>query len=203
MDRLVAMARGYQPGLIVVNRGGKELYEDYRTPEQEVPKQPLEYVWESCITMGKQWSYKADDQYKSARELIRLLVDIVAKGGNLLLNVGPGPDGRLPETALGRMREIGAWMKVNGEAIYGTRPIAPYRTGDFAFTRKGSTLYAVYLPEEGALKQLEFTGLKLAAGAKADVLGGGSVKWRRSGDAVMVDVPEKREAMVIRFTGAL
>jgi len=105
MDKLAAMARGYQPNLLIVDRtvGGK--YENYRTPEQEVPQKPLDYPWESCITMGKQWSYKPDDKYKSARELIHLLVDVVAKGGNLLLNVGPQPDGQLPSPAQDRNLE--------------------------------------------------------------------------------------------------
>ena len=174
MDSMVSMARSHQPNLIVVNRASKGLYEDYRTPEQEVPEKPLDYVWESCMTMGKQWSYKPDDQYKSSRELIRLLVDIVAKGGNLLLNIGPGPDGRLPATSLERLKDIGDWMTVNNEAIYGTKPIAPYRTGDVAFTRKGNTLYGIYLlPADTASvpARIEFPGMRIAPKAKAELLG--------------------------------
>jgi alpha-L-fucosidase len=149
MDRLAAMARSHQPDLLIVDRtvGGK--YEDYRTPEQEVPDKPLPYVWESCITMGTQWSNKPNDQYKSARSLIHLLVDVVAKGGNLLLNIGPQPDGQLPEVALSRLKEIGDWMQVNGQAIHGTRAIAPYKEGRIAFTRKGKAVYAIVLDEEG------------------------------------------------------
>ena len=90
MPRLAAMARRQQPGLIVVDRTVGGRYENYRTPEQEVPDKPLPYVWESCLTMGDQWSYKPNDKYKSTRTLIHLLVDIVSKGGNFLLNVGPG-----------------------------------------------------------------------------------------------------------------
>ena len=148
MDRMVAMARGLQPHLIVVDRtvGG---YEDYRTPEQEVPDRPLPYVWESCLTMGTQWSYKPDDRYKSERELIHLLAGIVAKGGNLLLNVGPKPDGTLPEEAVKRLEAIGRWMDVNGEAIHGTRPLPPYRTGQTCLTRKGDTIYGIILAGEG------------------------------------------------------
>ena len=63
------------------------------------------------------------------------LGDIVGKGGNFLLNVGPQPNGELPAVAVARMREIGAWMEVNGEAIYGTRPVAPYKEGQVVFTR--------------------------------------------------------------------
>lgn len=151
MDRLVAMARSHHPDLLVVDRTVGGEYENYLTPEQEIPEKPLPAVWESCITMGEQWSFKPNDRYKSARTLIHLLVEVVAKGGNLLLNVGPQPDGRLPEEAVARLREVGAWMRVNGEAIYGTRPLAPYKEGPIAFTRKRETVYAIFLlPEDSS-----------------------------------------------------
>lgn len=121
MPRLAAMARRHQPGLIVVDRTVGGRYENYRTPEQEVPERPLKCVWESCLTMGDQWSYKPFDKYKSTRTLIHLLVNIVSKGGNFLLNVGPDADGQFPPTALARLDEIGRWMRVNSAAIYGTR----------------------------------------------------------------------------------
>ena len=76
------------------------------------------------------------------------MVDIVAKGGNYLLNVGPSPEGTLPPTAVERMHEIGQWMKINGEAIYGTRPIYPYVDGKIRFTQKGNKVYAIYLLDE-------------------------------------------------------
>jgi alpha-L-fucosidase len=145
MPSLAAMARRHQPGILVVDRTVGGRYENYRTPEQEVPEKPLAYVWETCMTMGDQWSYKPDDKYKSTRKLIHLLVDIVAKGGNFLLNVGPNADGELPEPALQRMHEIGRWMKVNGPAIYGTRPVAPYKSGRTCLTRKGEKLFLIYL----------------------------------------------------------
>jgi len=126
------------------------------------------------MTMGDQWSYKPGDNYKSTHKLIHLLVDIVGKGGNFLLNVGPQPDGRLPERAVERMNEIGAWMKVNGEAIYGTRPIAPYKEGDIVFTRKGKSAYAIYLTRnesEGPQDRIVFSGLKPAPGSEVHLLG--------------------------------
>ena len=96
MDRIVEMARGYQPGLIVVDRwiGGK--YENYRTPEQKIPEKPWDYPWETCMTMANQWSYLPGDKYKSTRELVHYLVDIVSKGGNFLLNVGVDGNGEIP-----------------------------------------------------------------------------------------------------------
>ena len=145
MDKLVTMARRSQPKLIVVDRTVGGRYENYKTPEQEVPEKPLPYTWETCMTMGDQWSFKPNDKYKSTHRLIHLLVDIVGKGGNFLLNVGPQPDGELPAPALQRMAEIGQWLRMNGEAIYGTRPIAPYKEGQVVFTKKGRFLYAIYL----------------------------------------------------------
>ncbi len=114
-----------------------------------MPDEPLPYVWETCMTMGDQWSFKPDDRYKSTRQLIHLLVNIVAKGGNFLLNVGPDTDGRLPEPALVRMKQIGEWMDVNGEALYGTRPTPPYKIGNTCLTKKGDTIYAICLASEG------------------------------------------------------
>jgi len=215
MEKLAAMARRHQPKLIVVDRtvGGK--YENYRTPEQEVPDKPLPFVWESCLTMGDQWSYKPDDKYKSTHKLIGLLVDIVAKGGNFLLNVGPSPDGEFPPTALARLKEIGDWMKVNGEAIYGTRPVAPCKSGQVAFTRKGTTLYAIYLPKaeaEGLPGKIEFVGLKLTgSGATAKLLGSeAELKWSADGGKVVVQIPDGlrqkppcAHAWVVKFSEAM
>ncbi|MCC6588461.1 MAG: alpha-L-fucosidase [Bryobacterales bacterium] len=175
MDKLARIARGAQPQLIMVNRTAKDAYEDYRTPEQEVPDKPLPYVWESCITMGKQWSYKPNDEYKSTRQLIHLLVDVVAKGGNLLLNIGPAPDGTLPPTAVSRLKEIGEWMGVHSEAIHGTRAIAPYKEGSVAYTRKGNWVYGIVLRGESEALPAEvlLKTLKPKAGTKVELLGTG------------------------------
>lgn len=193
MDKLAAMARGYQPDLLIVDRtvGGK--YENYRTPEQQVPPKPLNYVWESCITMGKQWSYKPDDQYKSVRELIHLLVDVVSKGGNLLLNVGPQPDGQLPAPALERMKAIGSWLRVNGEAIYGTRPIEPYKQENVCLTQKGKFVYAIYLAAEGKdslSAQMRLVSIQPRQGSVIKLLGfDGDIPWHMEGGQVFLNVP--------------
>ena len=101
------------------------------------------------MTMGNSWSYVENDVYKSTNTLIHMLIDIVSKGGNFLLNVGPSPLGTLPEPAILRMQEIGNWMKVNGKAIYSTRPIYPYKQDKIRFTQaKNGAIYAFYLLEE-------------------------------------------------------
>ena len=151
MPRIAAMARKDNPDLIIVDRsvGGK--YENYRTPEQQVPDSLLSYPWETCMSMGDSWSYVENDNYKSTRKLIHTLIDIVAKGGNYLLNVGPDADGQLPEAALQRMKEIGKWLKKNGYAIYGTRPLYPYAKGNLRYTQSkdGKHRYEITLNDDG------------------------------------------------------
>ena len=146
IEDIVAEARKIRPGLIAADRTAGGMAENIITPEQTVPEKPLMVPWESCVTMGTGFSYRYDDTYKSPRELIHLLVDIVAKGGNLALNVAPGPDGRLPQPAVDRMNAMGDWLRKNGAAIYGTRVLAPYRIGDWAFTQgKDGSAYAICL----------------------------------------------------------
>ena len=150
VEDIVAEARKIRPGLIAADRTAGGMAENIITPEQTVPEKPLSVPWESCVTMGTGFSYRYDDSYKSPRELIHLLVDVVAKGGNLALNVAPGPDGRLPQPAIDRMNAMGDWLRKNGAAIYGTRVLAPYRVGDWAFTQgKDGSDYAVRLWKEG------------------------------------------------------
>jgi alpha-L-fucosidase len=143
--------------------------------------------------MGKQWSYKPDDDYKSTRQLIHLLVDIVAKGGNLLLNVGPRPDGTLPPTAVSRLSEIGNWMAINAEAIYETRPIFPYRVGNIALTQRGTSIYVIYLVPEGteALPTaITIPSLKSASIAKVTLLGSNTtVNWQMQSAGTVIEVP--------------
>ena len=125
---------------IIVTRGA------IKTPELTVPGMPLPGAWETCMTMGTAWQYQPQNEhYKSGGELIRLLIQTRAKGGNLLLNVGPKPNGELPIEEEERLREMGLWMFVNSDAIYSVRPWVITNEGDIWFTKKkdSKTLYAI------------------------------------------------------------
>ncbi|HVX25093.1 MAG TPA: alpha-L-fucosidase [Parafilimonas sp.] len=135
MKNIATMARSYQPGLLIVDRTVPGEYENYQTPEQTVPSLPLNNPWESCITMGNSWSYVPNDTYKSTNDLIHLLIKIVSRGGNLLLNIGPSPEGDWSDTAYSRLKQIGVWMKTNSEAIYNSMPLSPYENDNIVYTQ--------------------------------------------------------------------
>ncbi len=143
LGEVIERVRKFQPGMLCADRTVGGPYENYVTPEQCVPDEPLGIPWESCITLGTSFSFAYEDTYKSPREVICLLVDIVAKGGNLAINVGPQPNGCLPKGAVKSLKGMGEWLKNYGEAIYGTRVCAPYKKDGIAFTRKGKTVYAI------------------------------------------------------------
>ncbi len=194
MPRLVAEARAKQPGLIVVDRAVPGPYQNYLTPEARVPERALPYPWEVPMPMANSWSFVPHDRYKSPRVLIQMLVDVVAKGGNLLLNIGPGPDGSWDDAAYDRLAALGAWMKVNSEAIYATHAIAPYLEGQLRFTQaKDGTTFAIYLPTQGETtlpRDLTIASLAPAIGARITLLGTGRViAWERAGSGCVTHVP--------------
>ena len=154
----------------------------------------LPYPWESCITATRSWSFTFEDTYKPGRELVHMLVDIVSKGGNLLLNIGPGPDGTWHDDAYDRLQQIGDWMKVNGEAIYATRTIAPYKEGKVCLTKsRNGAVYAIYLAdtnEENPPSKIWLSTLQPTARAKVTMLGvNEKLKWELVGKGVVVDIP--------------
>ncbi|MBV7533353.1 alpha-L-fucosidase [Chitinophaga sp. sic0106] len=207
MPKIAAMARGHQPGLIVVDRSVHSQYENYRTPEQQIPDKPLSYPWETCMTMGGSWSYVPNDQYKSVNTLIHNLVDIVAKGGNYLLNVGPGPDGELHDAAYTTMKGIGEWMHVNGDAIYGTRAVAPYKDGKVCFTtKKDGSVYAIYLldDQEKLPATITFKGLTPAKKARVEILGGAkSLVWKTANGSTVINIPSAMQGKGFKHAVAI
>jgi alpha-L-fucosidase len=195
MSRLVKMSRQQQPGLIVVNRDVPEEFEDYATPEQKIPENPLDYAWESCISMGDSWTYTHTDQMKPSRKLITMMIQIVSKGGNFLLNIGPSAKGDWTPDAYKRLADIGAWMKINGEGIHKSQPVAPYTEKNICYTqaKDATATYAfllsesdtVTLPETVTLKIKAFSSIKRVTllGTNADL------KWSKVFGLLTVKIP--------------
>jgi len=153
-EKLAALTKPY-PNLITNNRLGAGMGGDLETPEQFVPATGFPgRNWEVCMTMNGHWGYNAyDDRWKSTEDLLRKLIDIVSKGGNFLLNVGPNQYGIIPEVCQQNLREMGDWLKLNGEAIYGTQASPfPYLSWGRA-TQKGQKLYLHVFdwPKDGKL----------------------------------------------------
>ncbi len=151
---MYAYIKKLSPDVIINNRLGKEMagvenkkidytavVGDYDTPEQTVGRLNLEIPWESCFTICNQWSWKSNDNMKSLTTCLKILSQTAGGNGNLLLNVGPMPDGRIEERQTTRLKEMGNWLKINGEAIYNTWG-GPYQPNDnYATTRKGNKIY--------------------------------------------------------------
>lgn len=151
MQQIAQMARRHQPGLIIVDRTIRGPYENYQTPEQAIPERQLSVPWESCITLTNDWGWVPRPQWKSPARIINTLAEIVAKGGNLVLGVGPTPQGLIQPEAVERLQAIGKWLDRNGRAIYGTVNTPHYHEGNLWFTaaRDGSRRYAILALPDG------------------------------------------------------
>lgn len=193
LGEIVEEVRKTQPWVLTVDRTVGGAYENYVTPEMCVPEKSLRVPWESCLTLGADFNYAYGDHYKSPRELVNLLVNIVAKGGNMALNVSPQPDGRIPVEAWESLRGLGAWMQTYGEAIYGTRICAPYQSGNLAFTQKGDVVYVIRLyPEEREAVeekllipyQGKIRGISMVDTKKED-------EWKMTEEGIQVVIPQE------------
>jgi alpha-L-fucosidase len=196
---LKRLAWRLQPGLLVT-RG------EMATPEQTLPDQPMPGPWEACFTLGTQWQFKpTNEQYKSGTRLIEMLIETRAKGGNLLLNVGPTPDGVIPFEQTRRMRELALWLFVNGESIYDVRPWHVTREGDIWFTRAKTTdtLYAFVTNTSwpyGERKEFTLKSVRASDETVVSVLGHAgrvleykpdidpSPHWRQDGSSLHISV---------------
>lgn len=196
MAEIVRKSRLKQPKLIVVDRAVPGEHQNYLTPEQHIPETGLPYPWETCMTMGNSWSYVPGDQYKPANEIIEKLVDIVSKGGNYLLNIGPGPDGDYDPAAYARLKEIGAWMKTNGEGIYASRMNKSFGEGEnIRFTRsKDGKIQYVFLFDfpEG---KINISKMDVPVNAKISLLGSSkNLKWKKTEGGCEITLPGELKA---------
>jgi alpha-L-fucosidase len=188
-----------QPSLLINNRVSKARNDmagtskagffagDFDTPEQQVGRFNLERPWESCITLCQQWAWKPDDRMKSLADCLRTLITCAGGDGNLLLNVGPMPDGRIEPRQVGRLREMGAWLAKNGEAIYGTRG-GPFKPGNWgASTRQGDTIY-LHIFEWPATGELRLPPIARKV-LSSRVLTGGEAGVRQTEEGLSLRVP--------------
>lgn len=204
LPKIATMARSHQPGLIIVDRTIHGPYENYRTPERTIPETQLDTPWESCIPLTNDWGWVPRPTWKSPATVINTLMEVVAKGGNLVLGVGPTPEGLIEPEAVQRLEAIGRWLNKNGQAIYNTTITPHYNEGRLWFTasKDGKKCYALYaLPDGEQLPAtLSWTGNKpksvhlLATGRK--------LKAKRQGNRTTINLPKglKNEPMALELS---
>jgi alpha-L-fucosidase len=199
--------RSFQPDIIINNRVGKgrrgmqgmneyeEAAGDFGTPEQEILEGASTLDWESCMTMNDHWGYASyDTNFKSTETLIHNLIDIAAKGGNYLLNIGPTAEGLFPQESIDRLKEIGEWMKINSEVIHESGSLKNYKETE--------TLYYVTGKEKKYIYAISTTwpgtslGVKYVVpdeGTEIELLGFDEpLNWTiGSEEGVIIDIPEK------------
>ena len=204
--RFLKMIHGLSPKTLVNNRIG--LPADYETPEQFVPKTipvregapkpapgevpPAEDFrpWETCMTINNTWAYNSrDHQFKSARVLIRTLVNVASKGGNFLLNVGPTPEGTIQPEFQERLRAVGEWMKVNGDSIYGTT-YGPWQKLAFGKTTgKGKMIY-LHVFDWPASGELKVDGAREKVKSAVLLAGTQRLTFHQNGEELNLEVPK-------------
>ncbi len=205
MPKIATMAREAQPGIIFADRTVHGPYENYQTPERKIPDERLEYPWETCMPLANNWGYVPNDPLKSTTKVIQNLVEVVAKGGNMLLGIGPQPDGRIPLEVVERMKEIGVWLNTNGEAIYNTYSLPIFQDGKTFFTENERNIYAIYCPDEDQAvpSTIQWKGNIPKKGSKIILLETGKpVKWTELNGSVRVNVPkdlQKKDVPALAF----
>ena len=188
LDEVLVEARKVSPGLICVDRTIQGPNENYQTPEQSIPDRQIDHPWESCVTLGTDWGWTPRPRFKTARRVIGILAEITAKGGCLVLGVGPTPEGLIEDKAAVILHTIGEWLSRCGEAIYATRITERYQDGTTWFTasKDGKTRYAVYALPDGETLPATLTWSGNLPEGKVTVLNNGKkVKAQVSPDGVV------------------
>lgn len=212
------LAYDYQPECLINSRVGNELGDMLTAGDNQIPKEinSRYKTWETPGTLNNTWGYKSyDNDWKSISEMLFWIVEIASKGGNYLLNVGPDGNGIIPEASVKILKQIGAWMKVNGEAIYGTGRWTTMKEGptslemnsttarkehgfntvftaeDFWFTKKDNAVYVISLASPAAKKVTVKSLYNARQQIKSIQLIGKKkpLKWKTAGDKVEINLP--------------
>ena len=182
---LFPMIRKLQPQILITKRCGG--WGDFNTPEQRIGTYDDKSPWETCMTLGKQWSWQPDDKLKAAGDVIRILATCVGGDGNLLLDVGPMPDGRIEPRQVDILKQVGEWLDKNGESVYGTRG-GPWKPGkDLASTRKGNAIYVHILNEETDTIELAAIPKHIVS---ASTLNGDDIEFTNRNNILVLKVPK-------------
>ena len=211
---LEIMAEYYSavPDGVINNRFGVE-HSDFTTPEYQTVAKISSLKWEECRGLGRSFGYnraEGEAETIAPADLIALLADIVSKNGNLLLDIGPEADGTIPAIQLDRLHALGDWLRVNGEAIYGSRPWerAEAKTSDglqVRFTRKGASIYAIVLGTPGS-NQISIPSFSPGRESRIVLLGHpGLLQWSRREDNIVVTLPSdfpQKYAFVLKIASA-
>ena len=184
------------PSVVINNRLGKgthktmgpDIVGDYATPEQVVGKMNLDMPWESCITICNQWAWKPNDKMKSLQQCIQTLASTAGGNGNLLFNVGPMMDGRMEKRQVDRLKEMGEWLKVNGDAIYGTKagPFMP--DSMMAATRKGNRINLMLFKKLG--DQLVIPNIEGRKILRAFFMNGTNLSFLQDASTISINLPK-------------
>lgn len=181
---VINMARAIQPDIVINNRTGHP--GDYDTPEQRIGGFQIDRPWETCMTICQQWAWKPDDKMKSLEQCLQTLIRTNGGDGNLLFNVGPMPNGEIEARQVERLKEMGAWLNKNGEAVYGTRG-GPWKpSSHIVSTRKGDKIYVHLLRKvEGAIS-LPALPIEVRS---AKILNGPAAKHSVKNDMLAIEIP--------------
>jgi alpha-L-fucosidase len=195
MPAVAKMVRKNQEDILIVDRTVHGPYENYRTPEQGIPADRSEDPWESCITLGGAWSYTPTDKFKPSSQVIHTLIEIVAKGGNLLLGVGPDAYGEFMPEQKRRLKEIGNWLSKYGEAIYETRTLEKFADGNIYFTQQKDkkTTFAIVLNKENSPlgTTVSWQGNSPLKGSEIMLVNSKTpLKWKAKNGITSVFIPE-------------